>query len=345
MYRGFNCYFREGLKSSAKTVYRNKCFFRYILYFFTEFLGRMIIIFNPHFNLADMRQGYVIRKANRLDFSSSFRRSGASVWTYVLALCYEALILIAGVVALSLLAAVLGAVGYGVSKIAAYDNYEVLILMFAAPCALLAVLYVLITLLIFSPTAYIIAHNEKVSAGEAIGVCYRSMLCSGKSTVFFTYFITLLIKSLYLGIMGAGGYFILTLLIPQNYYTVTLIAWAILSLSGYVLFAPVLTLTNRVVKEHLFEDTVLDSAAARVSEKVNLSACEGKKVKPETLSQNLACLFEYTEDPYRILGETEKKAPLLETYEKQDNKKARAATRKLMAEPQPAVNPAGRQIG
>ena len=122
MHRGFKFYYREGLKSSGNTIYRNKCFFRYILYFLAEFFGRILIIFNPHFNIANMRQGYVARKSNQLNFSSSFRNVGRRVplGTYILTLCLEALILLAGIAAAAIIAAALGALGYGISKIASY---------------------------------------------------------------------------------------------------------------------------------------------------------------------------------------------------------------------------------
>lgn len=310
MHRGFNYYYREGLKTSGKTLYRNKCYFRFILYFLAEFFGRILIVFNPHFNLANMRQGYVIRKACKLNVSSAFRNVGhrVSIWTYILTLCLEGLIIIAGIAAVAILAAILGSIGYAVGKIASFDDYELMILLFAAPSALLMVLYVLITLLIFSPTAYIMNNNENVSAGETIGACYRSMLNSGKMTVFLTYFVSGLIKSLYLGAMGTGGYFLLGLF-PQNLSVVIIIGWSLLTLLGYLSFAPILTLANRVVKEHLFEDIVLDPVtAARVNEKVNLSVCNGKKIQPELAPQNLASLFEYTEDPYKILKSSEEKA-------------------------------------
>ncbi|MDE7439599.1 MAG: hypothetical protein K2N23_03740 [Clostridia bacterium] len=313
MHRGFNYYYREGLKTSGRTVYRNKCFFRYILYFLAEFFGRIFIIFNPHFNIANMRQGYVIRKKNQLNIASAFRNVGhrVSIWTYVLTLCLEGLIIIAGIVAASALAAILGGIGYAVSKIASYDGY-LLILLFAAPAALIMIMYVMVSFLIFSPTAYIMANNEGVSAGETIGSCYRTMINNGKMTVFLTYFVSGLLKLLYLGAMGAGGYFLLTRVIPNNYFTVTLIALIAIMVVGYLTFAPILTLTNRVVKEHLFEDIVLDPVtAARINEKVNISVCNGQKTKPELASGNLASLFEYTEDPYRILETTERKAHML----------------------------------
>ena len=283
-----------------------------------------------------MRQGYVIRKANQLNFSSSFRSVGhrASIWTYILTLCLEGLILIAGIVAAAILAAMLGCIGYGVSKIASYENYELFILLFAAPAAPILSLYILINLLIFSPTAYILVNNEGVSAGETIGACYRSMINNGKMTVFLTYFVSNLLKSLYLGAMGIGGYFVMGL-IPENYLIITLIGWVIVTFAGYLLFAPILTLANRVVKEHLFEDIVLDPAvAARINEKVNVSVCNGKTVNAEAV--NLASLFEYTEDPYRILELTERKSELFDVNP--DGKKKRDKKLKVQRE-KPAETP------
>lgn len=306
MQRGFNYYFREGIKASLKTLYRNKCYFSFIVYSLAEFFGRLLIIFNLHFNLANVRQGYLIRKANSLGFSSSFRNvgHGLSFGTYLLTLCLEGLIFLAGIAALALLALALGAVGYVVGISAAYDGYYV-ILLFAAPAALILLLYIVVIALIFSPTAYVVANNKGISAGETLGACYRSMVNNGKTTLFLTYFVTSLIKTLYLGATGAGAYFVLTLLVPEELFFAALISWIFVALAGYLAFAPVLTLTNRVVREHLFEDIVLDPlTVARVNEKVNISMCNGRKLS----SQNLADLFEYAEDPYRILKEIEKKS-------------------------------------
>ena len=210
---------------------------------------------------------------------------------------------------MAVLAAIFGSIGYGVSQIASYKNYELFILIFAAPAVPILILYVLICFLIFSPTAYIIANNDGISAGETIGACYRSMINNGKMTVFLSYFISGFIKLLYLGALGVGGYFLFTLFIPGEYFVVALIGYAIIALIGYLLFAPVFTLANRVVKEHLFEDIVLDPVTvARINEKVNLSICDGKKLGVEMVNQNLASLFEYTEDPYKIIEKTEKKS-------------------------------------
>ena len=174
----------------------------------------------------------MIRKENRLDFSSSFANVGrrSQFGTYLLALCFEALILLAGIAAAGVLAVILGSIGYGVSKIASYENYRLLVLLFSAPAGLILMLYVLVNLLIFSPTAYIIANNEGVSAGETIGACYRSMINNGKFTVFFSYFVSNLLKSLYLAAFGIGGYIVLTRFIPQNYFLLALIGWAVISL-------------------------------------------------------------------------------------------------------------------
>ena len=335
MHRGFLYYYREGLNSSKKTLYRNKCFFRYILYFLAEFFGRILIIFNSLFDIANVRQGYIIRKANKLNFASSFRSVGqrAPIGTYILTLCLEGLIIIAGVVATAILAVILGSIGYAISKIASYANYNLFIMIFAAPAGLILLLYVLVSILIFSPTAYIITNNVNISAGETIGTCYISMINNGKMTVFLSYFVSMLLRVLYWGGIAVAGYFVFTKLVPDKYFVISVIGSSILAFVGYLLFAPILTLTNRVVKEHLFEDIVLDPAVAvRINEKVNLSVCEGKAVEIIT-DQSLSSLFEYTEDPYRILEVTERKSQRFEveapeTVKKKDKKKSKVKDKK-----------------
>ena len=222
---------------------------------------------------------------------------------------------------------IFGSIGYGVSKIASYENYELFILIFAAPAVPILAIYVLVSLLIFSPTAYIMANNEGISAGEAIGACYRSMMNNGKMTLFLSYFISGLIKMLYLGAFGVGGYFLFTLCVPEEYFVITLIGYIVVALAGYLLFAPIFTLATRVLKEHMFEDIVLDSVAVmRAEGKINLSVCNGRKLQAEATNKNLASLFEYTEDPYKILAMTEKKSqePVLDNIKvKSSPKKAK----------------------
>ena len=102
---------------------------------------------------------------------------------------------------------------------------------------------------------------------------------------------------------------------------------------------------------------------------MNVSVCNGQKIKAELVSQNLASLFEYTEDPYRILETTERKSAMLVEPPKA-NKKALTKTEevrrekpaeppKIMAKPEvgeraqpaampnvtaePSVNPTGAQ--
>ena len=257
-----------------------------------------------------MRQAYVVRKETQLNFASSFRSVGGrvSIWTYILTLCLEGLIVIAGIIVSVILAAILGALGYAVSRIAGYPAPGPFIVMFAAPAVVIMLLYILISVLIFSPTAYIMLNNEGISAGETIGACYRSMMNNGKSTVFLTYFVSNLLRGLYWTVVAVGGYFLIRF-IPNGYALWGLIGLGVISFAGYLTFAPILTLTNRVVKEHLFEDIVLDpTVAARINEKVNLSVCNGKVVDSQTVSQDLASLFEYTEDPYKILEATDRKA-------------------------------------
>lgn len=349
MHRGFSFYYGEGLKASGRTIYKNKCFFRYILYFLAEFFGRILIIFNVHFNLAAVRQGYIVRKCNLLNFSSSFKDTGrrASVWTYLLALCLEGLIVIAGLVALSAVTAAFGAIGYGVSELIKFDKPEYFVFLFAAPGVPLCALYLLVICLIFSPTAYIIANNEGISAGEVIASCFRSMLTSGKITVFLTYFVSNLIKLLYISAAGVGGYFLFNKVVPSDLFVPLIIVWCILSFAIYLTFAPVLTLTNRVVKEHLFEDVVLDPVTAvRLNEKVNLKECNGK-VLTEVTVQNLASLFEYTDDPYRILEKTDRKSQIFlfpdDRKKKEVNLSSAMLAGKKSGVPRPAVK-AGKRV-
>ena len=248
-------------------------------------------------------------------------------------LCLEGLIIIAGVVAIALLAAILGCIGYGISKIASYSNYKLFILAFAAPAGPILVLYLIVSLLIFSPTAYIMANNDGISAGETIGTCYRSMINNGKMTVFLSYFVSGLLRLLYLAPVAVGGYFLFKMVIPAKYFTISLIGYSLVTFCGYIAFAPILTLVNRVVKDHLFEDIVLDPVtAARINEKVNLSVCNGQKLNGTT-SKNLESLFEYTEDPYRIMEKTEKKSQRIATTNPKKSKKKVKREKAVAEEP------------
>ena len=333
MNRGFKYYFDEALTASAKTIYKNKCFFRFILYSIAEFFGRLLIVFNLHFNLSAVRQGYVARKCNMLNFSSSFKDTGkrASVWTYLLTVCLQALIAFAGFVVICAAASAFGGIGYGISKLVNYEKYEIFVLLFTAPFVPLCAVYMLIAFLIFSPTAYIIANNAGISAGEAIASCFRTMLGKGKGAVFAVYFVSGLLRLLYFTAVGTGGYFLLTEVVPSNMFAFILVIWIIASLLLYLTFAPVLTLATRVFKERLFEDIVLDPVTAvRLNEKVNVKESCGK-VLTRVTAENMQTLFECAEDPCGILEKAEKKSQI---FILPDGKKKNI---KRLSEPSPAT--------
>jgi len=189
MNRGFNYYFREGVQSSAKTLYRNGGLLKAILWIFLELIALVTVVFYPLVSLAKVRQGESVRLKNRLDLSQSFKDSGRpySVWTLVLTSCVQALMYLAGVLLIAVATFLLGLAGYAIASLAdftAQEEVNMLVGCFMIPGAAAFVIYSFAAFLVFAPAPYMVANNPEAGVGDILASCFNTMKCSGKLTLF-----------------------------------------------------------------------------------------------------------------------------------------------------------------
>ncbi len=298
MNRGFGYYYREGISSSAKALFRNKNYFRYFAYYFMELIGRLALIFNPLFDLANVRQGKLVRKEKDVCVSQSFREigRGRTGRTYFVTVCVEGLLFLAGLLMIASVTLVLASVGYGISMLT--DNLDPLVFMiiFSVPGGVIALAYVGIMPLIFAPTPYIAANNPDIGVGDTLSACFNTMKANGKLTLFLNVFVTLAAKLGCLAFFGACGYLIWNSLRYEDVLVLALVGWNALALVVYALVAPIFTLALRAANNRLFEDIVVDPvAASRTTNGVNISFCKGQKIGFGNVGSALAAMFERTE--------------------------------------------------
>lgn len=313
MNRGFNHYFREGVKSSAGALYHNKGLVKFLVYFFMETIGRCLLIFNPLFDLAGVKQGEFIWRQKRVEVSQSFKHAGNphAVWTYVLTLCVEALMFLAGMVLIGVFTFLLALLGYGISMLFEDPDTTLFMGIFSVPGGILMLVYCVIMPLIFAPTPYIVANNRGIGVGDTLSGCFNTMKSCGKWTLFLNSFIPALIQLLILWVIGTATYFLSGALIETSFYSLVMAIWYIVVIIGYVLVAPIFTLTARSANHHLFRDIVLDPVSAdRFTKGINIKKCNGKLFTAEEAEEGLVSLFDETaSDPYEAQSAAPAPAP------------------------------------
>lgn len=313
MNRGFCYYFKEGVRSSCTALFRNKHFFRNLVYFFMELIGRVTLFFGPLFDLAGVRQGKVLRKQKQIAVSPCFREAGkaGNVWTYFITVCVEGLMFLAGLAVLALITGALGLLGYAISTISSDLDANLFVSIFAVPGLLLALVYLVVLPIIFTPTPWIVLNNEGITVGDALAACFRTMKQNGKLTVALNTLIPLLINLAVLGI-GVGGAFLWSELLTGNeLYSLVMIVWILVSAVGFAVVAPIFALTTRSANEHLFEDIVLDPVAAnKRTNGINITRCRGQKFEISSIESNLTALFDETDSESQpVLEEIVKETP------------------------------------
>lgn len=298
MNRGFGYYYREGISSSAKALFRNKNYFRYFAYFFMELIGRLALIFNPLFDLANVRQGKLVRKEKDVCVSQSFREigRGRTGRTYFVTVCVEGLLFLAGLLMIASVTLVLASVGYGISMLTENLDPLVFMIVFSVPGGVIALAYVGIMPLIFAPTPYIAVNNPDIGVGDTLSACFNTMKTNGKLTLFLNVLVTLAVKLGCLAFFGACGYLIWNSLRYEDVLVLALVGWNALALVVYAIVAPIFTLALRAANNLLFEDIVVDPVAAnRTTNGVNISFCKGQKIGFGNVGSALAAMFERTE--------------------------------------------------
>lgn len=295
MNRGFAFYFKNAMKSSAATIWKNKGFLQVLTYFLAELVARATVIFGVIFALGDVTQAKLADENKRFSIPQSLKVATKikPVWTYIMSVVAEFFIFLGGTLIIALITFALGLLGYAVCGLI-HAPYFVAAL-FAVPGVLVFAVYALIMLLIFSPTAYVIETNPNFGVHETIKSCFDTMKSSGKASVFLNYFVFGLLEYVILGFCGFGGALIgfLAYSFLPAYLPVLLAVWLIISLAVVLLVLPMFELARRIALKSLFEDIVVD--VNKHTNGINIRKCNGVKFKRSQIRETLVDLFDETE--------------------------------------------------
>lgn len=299
MNRGFATYFSGGLKAAVNTVYKNKGFLNYWLYMTMGFIGRVLLIFFPVFALSDIRQAKIAHADNNAALAENFRVAckANSLWAYIGARLLEFLIFLGGMLLIGVATGLFALAGLLISFAAEDFSQELLIVIFCIPGMVAELVHIIMMHIMFAPTAYIVESNPGISAAAAVSASLKTMKRCGK----WTYVLTTAIPAMILGaIMG----FVSFAVVLVNLYVTDPIECAIGScillfvlVAAFFLIFPIFHLTMTVARKSLFEDISLDPVnASKHTSGVYIKKCKGVLFPPETIEENLASLFDDTEE-------------------------------------------------
>ena len=295
MNRGFAFYFKNAMKSSAATIWKNRNMLQVLMYFLAELVARVTIIFSPIFDLANIRQAKIVQEKRRMDIPETLQvaTKGKPLWTMVLSIIAEAFIFLGGTLLIAVLTGILFLIGFIVCSVVHGPQY--IIWLFCIPGGLVFLVYALIMVLIFSPTPYIIETNPNLGVYETVKICFDTMKGRGKVTAFLNFFIPTLIEGIILATCASGFYYIL-FFVPVAYAIFVLAAWVIFSVVFILLTIPMFDLAKKVAQKSLFEDIALDPANARKrTAGINIKVCNGVKFRKSEIRGNLVALFDETQ--------------------------------------------------
>lgn len=324
MNRGFATYFSGGIKAAVNTVYKNKGFLIYWLYTAMAFIGRILLIFFPVFALSDIRQAKIAHADNDAVLAENFRVAckANSLWAYIGARLIEFLILLAGTLLIGIATGLLALLGLLVSSAAEDFSQELLIIIFCIPGMVAELMYLVMTHIMFAPTAYIVESNPGISAAAAVSASLKTMKRCGKWTYVLTTAIPMMIIS------AIMSFFVLAIALVslyvedpiENMIGVSILIFVLIA--AFFLIFPIFHLTMAVARKSLFEDISLDPVnASKHTSGVNIKGCRGVLFPPETIEENLNELFNETE---------EKNAPLpTSAAQTKRNKSSRAGVQKV----------------
>ena len=315
MNKGFAYYFRQAFKIAAGSVYGNKNKIKSMLYFLTTLVLRLTVVFSAVASLAHVRQAKIAKNQRIIDVPQAFSKASQKpLWTMIVAIFIEVLIYIGGFLLLSVISAGIFGLGLLISTFVSQVYFRLLCVIFAVPGLIIYLVYTIIVLTVFSPTAYVIETNPELSAGEAVSVCISSMKNRGKMTVILCAFVPALVIGAVLALCGGGFALILLLLAAKPYALALIILWAVISFVIICLIVPVFVLAKNTALVLLFEDIALDPVNAKKrTAGINIKKISGARVDREEISDHLETLFddrieEKSPDPADLVHKHTKKA-------------------------------------
>ena len=294
MNKGFAYYFRQAFKTSVQTIWKNKNVINSMLYFFMSLIARLTVIFGGMISLADVRQAKIARNERTVDVPQSLSKASQKpFWTMFVATVIEVLMYLGGFLLVSVVCGAIFSLGLIISQFVALKYVKLIYVIFAVPCLIIYLIYTIIVVAVFSPTAYVIDSNPELPAGEVVSVCVSSMKSRGKTTVILSVFVPLLIMLLIAGVCAAGFVLILLYLRGRKYTMLLMLVWAIASLLILGFTIPVITMTCNLSQVLLFEDIALDPVNARKrTAGINIKKISGAKLDREEIADNLDALFD-----------------------------------------------------
>ena len=299
MNRGFATYFSGGLKAAVNTVYKNKGFLNYWLYTAMAFIGRIMLIFFPLFSLANVRQAKIVHADNKAVIAENFRVAckANSLWAYIGARLIEFLIFLAGTLLIGVATGLLVLLGLLIGIAAPAFPKEILIIIFCVPGMLAECVLITMSLIMFAPTAYIVESNPGITAAAAVSVCLKTMRRRGKGTCFLNWFVPSLILNAIFGFLIGVNLVVNLFLVGTLAGTIISVILIFVIVAAFFLIFPIFQLTMKVAQKSLFDDISLDPAnAGKHTSGVNIKGCKGVLFAPETIEENLAMLFDETEE-------------------------------------------------
>ena len=299
MNHGFKTYFRGGIKASASTIYKNKGFLLVWLYTVLSLIGKLTIVFAPVFILADIRQAKLTHAENRAHVAQNFRVAckANSLWAYYGALLLEGLIILAGIVLIAIPTAFLAGFGLLIGYMVPNFPMQYLLIIFCAPGALAALIYLIAMFIYFAPTAYIVESNPGISAAAAVSASFKTMRRCGKWTYVLSTVIPMLIFGVIMGFCTA--FFTVPNFLFQGSVIGIIIQLVLMMITTAVVLCvfPIFDLTRKVAVKSLFDDICLDPVnASKHTSGVNIQKCKGVLFEPETIEENLSVMFDETQE-------------------------------------------------
>ncbi len=294
MNKGFAYYFRQAFKMSARTIWKNKNVLKSMLYFFMSLVARLTVILGAMVDLADVRQAKIAINQRTVDVPQSLTKASQKpLWTKIVATIIELLMYVGGLLLVSVICGGVFAFGLVISQFVSLEYVSIVYIIFAIPCLIIYLVYTIIVVAVFSPTAYVIDSNPGLSAGEVVSVCVNSMKSRGKMTVILSVFVPLLIMSMIAGVCAGGFAIILLACGGQKYTLLLLVLWAIASVLILGFTIPVINMTQNISLVLLFEDIALDPVnAQKRTAGINIRKISGARVDREEIADNLTALFD-----------------------------------------------------
>jgi len=294
MNRGFGEYFGQGVKVSAKTIYKNKNFLKYYLWLLMNLFGR-IFFFAPLFQLASVRFARTVASKQKADITGSFNNAGEpkAVWTAFVTFGLKIFMLIGGAFVVLLATSMLGGIGYAIALLGKLPLYVTII--FAAPGAIALAVYLIIAPLFLAPTSYVTESNPGISVGDALAVGVYTMRHSGKGTHFLNRFVPSIILLGYLLFAALVCFLASNFIAGYAGFAVTIVL-AVLFLAGFICVLPIFALAGSLSDLWLYEDIVIDPNAKKCTKGIIITDCDIDKFRSGTVESNLAGLFDAAED-------------------------------------------------